>query len=45
MWREQPPGADMFLGKVIGKRLGLKQKWHKGEERAIRRGVLVERCE
>ena len=23
----------------------LKRKWHEGEERAIRRGVLVERCE
>ena len=23
----------------------MKQKWHKGEERAIRRGLLVERCE
>jgi len=26
MWREQPPGADMFLGKVIGKRLGVETK-------------------
>ena len=23
----------------------LKRKWHEGEERAIRKGVLVERCE
>jgi len=22
----------------------LKQKWHEGEEKVIRRGVLVERC-
>jgi len=24
---------------------GLKRKWHEGEERVIRAGVLVERCE
>ena len=31
--------------KLWGEGWGLKRKWHEGKERAIRRGVLVERCE
>ena len=30
--------------RLWGEGWGLKQGWHKGEERAIRREVLVERC-
>jgi len=30
--------------RLWGEDWGLKQGWHEGEERAIRRGVLVERC-
>jgi len=33
------------LVRLWGEEWGLKRKWHEGEERAIRRGVLVERCE
>ena len=39
-WEQKYP-----LVKLWGEGWGLKQKWHEGEERAIRRGVLVERCE
>ena len=31
--------------KLWGEDWGLKWKWHEGEERAVRRGSLVERCE
>ena len=31
--------------RLWGEGWGLKQKWHEGEEREIRREVLVERCE
>ena len=31
--------------RLWGDRWKLKRGWHKGEERAIQRGVLVERCE
>ena len=31
--------------RLWGEGWGLKQKWHEREEKAIRRGVLVERCE
>ena len=31
--------------RLWGERWGLRRKWHEGEERAIRRGLLVERCE
>ena len=33
------------LVKLWGEGWGLKQGWHEGEERVIRRVVLVERCE
>ena len=39
-WEQKCP-----LVRLWGEGWGLKQKWHEGEERAIRRGVLVERCE
>jgi len=39
-WEQKCP-----LVRLWGEGWGLKQRWHEGEERAIRRGVLVERCE
>ena len=31
--------------RLWGEGWGLKRGWHKGEEKVIRRGILVERCE
>jgi len=39
-WEPKCPSVRLW-----GEGWGLKRKWHEGEERAIRRGVLVERCE
>jgi len=39
-WEQKCP-----LVRLWGEGWGLKRKWHEGEEKAIRRGVLVERCE
>jgi len=39
-WEQKCPSVKLW-----GEDWGLKRKWHEGEERAIRRGVLVERCE
>jgi len=39
-WEQKCP-----LVRLWGEGWRLKQRWHEGEERAIRRGVLVERCE
>ena len=38
-WEPKCPSVRLW-----GEGWGLKRKWHEGEERAIRRGVLVERC-
>jgi len=34
-----------LLVRLWGEGWRLKRKWHEGEERAIRRGLLVKRCE
>ena len=39
-WEQRCP-----LVRLWGEGWGLKQKWHEREERVIRRGLLVERCE
>ena len=39
-WEQRCPSVKLW-----GEGWGLKRGWHKGEERVIRRGVLVERCE
>jgi len=39
-WEQKCPSVKLW-----GEDWGLKRGWHEGEERAIRRGVLVERCE
>ena len=39
-WEQKCPSVKLW-----GEGWGLKQGWHEGEERVIRRGVLVERCE
>ena len=39
-WDKECPSVKLW-----GESWGLKRGWHEGEERAIRRGVLVERCE
>jgi len=39
-WEQKCPSVRLW-----GEGWGLKRSWHEGEERAIRAGVLVERCE
>ena len=39
-WEQRCPSVRLW-----GEGWGLKQGWHKGKERAIRAGVLIERCE
>ena len=39
-WEQKCPSVRLW-----GEGWGLKRKWHEGEERVIRRGLLVERCE
>ena len=38
-WEQKCPSVKLW-----GEGWALKQKWHEGEEKAIRRGLLVERC-
>ena len=38
-WEQRCPSVKLW-----GEGWGLKRGWHEGEERVIRRGVLVERC-
>ena len=38
-WKQKCPSVKLW-----GEGWKLKRKWHEGEEKAIRRGVLVERC-
>ena len=39
-WEQKCPSVRLW-----GEGWGLKRKWYDGEKRAIRKGVLVERCE